>query len=77
MAISNHEYIQYGTAVRAKELSQFLEHMGQANRRAEAADKRKTPVCIWGAHGIGKTQIVESFARDRDYAFQYVAPAPI
>lgn len=74
-AAAEHEYIQYGTKTLADELVRFLDHMCSANRAAEAAKKRKTPVCIWGEHGIGKTQIVESFARERGYEFVYVAPA--
>lgn len=68
-------YIFHGTAARADELREFVEHLLAANLDAEAHGRQKTPICIWGTHGIGKTQIVEQIARERGYAFTYIAPA--
>lgn len=67
--------IQYGAKTHASELVRFLEHTLEQNRRAEAAGKRKTPVCIWGRHGIGKTEIVTAVAERQGYRFAYIAPA--
>ena len=45
------------------------------NDKLEADGRRKTPVCIWGRHGIGKTEVVESLARSRGAEFVAIAPA--
>ncbi len=68
-------HITYGTPVRAGELIDFVGHLLDANLAAEAAGRPKTPICIWGTHGIGKTQIVEQITRARGYAFVAIAPA--
>ena len=64
-----------GASLRAGELLRFLDHLVQVNLRAEAAGRRKTPLCIWGRHGIGKTEIVRDYAREKGYAFTSIAPA--
>ena len=70
-----HNYLFYGTEAYASEIEIFLAHVFQSNANAEAAGKRKTPICIWGFHGIGKTELVESFAKKNGYAWSYIAPA--
>ena len=35
----------------------------------------KSPLCIWGTHGIGKTEIVKGFAKKNNMKFEYIAPA--
>ncbi len=69
------DYVYYGTACDPQELGRFLVHVVTVNERLEADGKRKTPVCIWGRHGIGKTEIVEALARDRKARFVAIAPA--
>ena len=64
-----------GAALHAGALLHLLDFQVQANLRAEAAGRRKTPLCILGRHGIGKTEIVREYARERGYEFAYVAPA--
>jgi MoxR-like ATPase len=59
-------YIQYGTNANATEINHFLKHV---------LDNSRAPVCIWGNHGIGKTEMVESFAKKNGFAFVYIAPA--
>lgn len=68
-------YQYYGTASKAGELIDFLSHVTTTNLAKEQTGKKKTPVCIWGKHGIGKTEIVETFAKDQGYDFAYIAPA--
>lgn len=68
-------YIYYGTKCHSGEVESFLKHLIGTNERAEAAGRPKTPVCIWGQHGIGKTQLVEQIARELDYKWSYIAPA--
>ena len=70
-----HNYQYYGTRVNATELIAFIQHVFQTNLSLEAQGKRKSPICIWGRHGIGKTEIVETLARQQGYGFVYIAPA--
>ena len=72
---AQYDYIYYGTRCKAGEVVAFVRHVLQANIRAEARGQRKTPVCIWGKHGIGKTEIVQDLAQDMGYQFRYIAPA--
>ena len=59
--------MSFGSHIHAPELLNLLdlhlEHRGWP------------PLCIWGAHGIGKTEIVRDFARSKRVQFQYLAPA--
>lgn len=75
MAQDQHNYIYYGTRCDSSEVERFLLHSIETNERAEEAGQPKTPVCIWGQHGIGKTQLVEQVAAKRGYKFAYIAPA--
>lgn len=75
MTRDQHHYLYYGTSTKASELIAFMDHLFRVNLRKEAKGQRKTPVCIWGRHGIGKTEIVETFAREHNHAFVYIAPA--
>lgn len=68
-------YIYYGTKAKATEVINFVEHILLVNEQAEEHGRKKTPICIWGKHGIGKTEIVESIAKEKGYAFTYIAPA--
>lgn len=72
---AQYDYIYYGTRAKAGEVITFVRHVLQANMRAEARGQRKTPICIWGKHGIGKTEIVQDLAQDLGYQFRYIAPA--
>lgn len=73
--MAQHNYIYYGTKCSSKEVEDFLKHVFRANERAEAAGRLKTPACIWGNHGIGKTQLVQQLAADLGYQWAYIAPA--
>jgi hypothetical protein len=70
-----HNYTFYGKTTNAEELTDFMVHVFNTNAKAEEEGRRKTPVCIWGTHGIGKTHSVEEIARDNGYDFTYIAPA--
>ena len=37
--------------------------------------QKPTPVCIWGTHGLGKTDMVKEYANKRNWKFRYIAPA--
>ncbi|MCI5055071.1 MAG: AAA family ATPase [Flavobacteriales bacterium] len=64
-------YITAGAETTADEVDLFLNHMLQQLSN----DERVTPLCIWGTHGIGKTQMVEAFANKNNCKFSYIAPA--
>jgi hypothetical protein len=72
-----HAYIYYGTKASSQEVEQFILHMLDANARASEIGKPQTPVCIWGQHGIGKTELVRDLAKERGYQWAYIAPCPI
>lgn len=69
------DYIYHGTKINATELEQFLAHVMRVNLEIEEGGGKKTPVCIWGRHGIGKTEIVEAIAQKQGIPLAYLAPA--
>ena len=69
-----YNYITYGASSASEEVQQLLRFLlGQAFS-GELVEP-PVPVCIWGRHGIGKTQIVRDLAREMGAAFAYLAPA--
>ena len=69
-------YQFYGLEANSTEVSDFVAHIIGNNLAAETAGKKeKSPVCIWGTHGIGKTALVEAIAHKNNYKFAYIAPA--
>lgn len=58
----------YGSPVRAPELIRLLDHLLTQTAGAP-------PLCVWGKHGIGKTQIVREFAQQQGWGFRQIAPA--
>lgn len=70
-----HNYTFYGQNTNAEELKDFLLHIFNVNRTCEEEGRKKTPICIWGTHGIGKTHSVEQVAKENGYEFTYIAPA--
>ncbi len=68
----------YGAKLNAIEIQDFLDYVINQNTKiSKEGDgvQRGTPVCIWGPHGIGKTQSVINFAKRNDYTYVYCAPA--
>ena len=69
-----HHYIFYGTQCNALEVRKFLEYnlqVGQNNPKQIPP----TPLCIWGRHGLGKTELVQNLAQELGYEWAYIAPA--
>lgn len=64
--------ITYGSKVNGEWVEKLLHHA--LDNLAHDA-QRPTPVCIWGFHGIGKTELVRDLALARGVRFVYVAPA--
>ncbi|HHG84033.1 MAG TPA: ATPase [Bacteroidetes bacterium] len=71
----NHNYIYYGTRCSSKEVEAFVRHAIEVNTLAETEGRPKTPICIWGQRGIGKTQLVEQIAANVGCKWAYIAPA--
>jgi hypothetical protein len=67
--------ITYGARVFADGVQQLLEHALDDMLQTGLAGERPTPVCIWGKHGIGKTELVRDLALERGYGYGYIAPA--
>ncbi len=65
----------YGPPLSALSLQNFLQRHMENNLRAEERGETPVPLCIWGEHGIGKTQMVEAFAKENQMGFAYLAPA--
>ena len=69
------EFIEFGKKGSSKEIKQILSHIFQRNNDLSKDNKRGTAVCIWGTHGLGKTQIVRDYALEQKWKFSYIAPA--
>lgn len=64
-----------GPKLDAIAMERVLTHIFQRNDEVGHAGRRGTPVCVWGTHGLGKTELVKSFAISRGWHFAYCAPA--
>jgi len=64
-----------GPKLDAISLNRVLTHIFQRNDEVASLGRRGTPVCIWGTHGLGKTEIIKDFATSRGWHFAYCAPA--
>ena len=53
----------------------LLQHALDTMSLTNTSGERPTPVCIWGLHGIGKTELVRDLAQQLGYDFVYIAPA--
>ena len=67
----------FGSLVDSVELIRFLSKVIADNLRLESDDKATMPVCIWGRHGIGKTEIVRQFAQSNGFQLTEFSPAQI
>lgn len=65
----------YGKVVHSKQLKVLLEYSLQQNDKLTRRGKRGIPICIWGTHGIGKTESIISFAKENNWTYVYCAPA--
>ena len=60
LTMSNSNLTSYGEQVTPQGLKKLLEHVFETNFSKQANEgKVGTPICIWGTHGIGKTQIAD------------------
>ena len=71
----NNQLIEYGKKGNSKELREILSHIYNRNNELSELEKKGTPICIWGTHGLGKTQIIRDYALEKKWKFSYIAPA--
>ena len=64
-----------GASLSASDLADALDHFFKTNAQSAAHGAWPTPVCIWGRHGIGKTMLVEHWAKKAGFHFATCAPA--
>ncbi len=70
------DFIFYGSKLNSQALARTLVHLFETNESNEQqTGDRGTPICIWGTHGLGKTMLVQDFARQRSWKLAYCAPA--
>jgi len=65
----------YGASLDASRLQELMRHHFQSNRRLFRRGLPGVPLCIWGTHGIGKTQLVRDFAKANQWKIISLAPA--
>ena len=65
----------YGEHLNAIEIERFLKYTLHQNDRLATKGQNGTPLCIWGTHGIGKTEMIIQFAKQNGYNYVYCAPA--
>lgn len=63
----------YGRLIKAPQLQELLTFWGQ--RLVQEPEHLLLPICVWGTPGLGKTQIIESFAQTSNWKLAYLAPA--
>ena len=69
------DLIEFGKKGNSKEIKKILSHIFERNNILNGQNKRGTPVCIWGTHGLGKTHLVRDFSLENKWKFSYIAPA--
>ena len=67
--------LMYGARQDAIQIEKTLDHMFQTNRSLQESGGQAIPICIWGKHGIGKTQLVQEYAEKHNWKFAYCSPA--
>ena len=67
--------IQYGPKGSSKDIENILTHIFNINNEISNSEIKPTPLCIWGTHGLGKTEMVRDYAKNRGWHFAYIAPA--
>ena len=65
----------YGSHLNSQEIVRFLEYTLNQNDRLAEKGGRGTPICVWGPHGIGKTETIINYASSKGYSTVYCAPA--
>jgi AAA domain (dynein-related subfamily) len=69
------QYATYGSKATANEVTKLLNHALETMLHPEFGKELPTPICIWGLHGIGKTELVRDLCHEMGYQWAYIAPA--
>lgn len=69
--MSENTLLLHGAKIDAQQLLKLFDHVMQPGQKEVVS----TPICIWGTHGLGKTTIVQDYAKKHGWAFAYCAPA--
>jgi hypothetical protein len=69
------DYMLYGPRLTGAPFVRFIDHLYEGNVHRLAAGQQPVPCCIWGRHGIGKTQSMRDFAARRKVGFVQINPA--
>jgi MoxR-like ATPase len=65
-----------GAQINGEQLIDFMDNYLESNLVIESTTgKRPTPLCIWGTHGLGKTEIAMELAKKKKWKIAYCAPA--
>ena len=67
--------IQYGPKRNSKEIENILTHIFNVSNEISNVDLKPTPLCIWGTHGLGKSEMIRDYAKSKGWHFAYIAPA--
>lgn len=73
--MSDESLVLPGARLTASEVAAMLDHVVATNLQSEARGGPKTPLCIWGMHGVGKTALVQEHCEERGWRHAYCAPA--
>jgi len=73
--MADEQLLFHGARLDPQQTRGILDHIFQSNLKQSEAGKRGVPICIWGLHGIGKTSLVQDYAREHGWKFAYCAPA--
>jgi predicted ATPase len=73
----NKNLLLYGAKLDSKKLGTALEHVFKTNLALQNTGKRGTPICIWGTHGLGKTMLVQEFAKKKQMAFSILCACSV
>ena len=65
----------YGAKLNSEQIRELLAFALNQNDALAKKGKRGTPICIWGTHGIGKTQLIMGLAKEYGWTSVYCAPA--
>ena len=66
-----------GISLKATEIVEMLDVVVQANDINYTLGLPRITMCIWGSHGIGKTQLIEDYAKSNKMAFKKFDPSQL
>ena len=66
---------RYGKKINAEQTWDALQAQVESNRLLHQKSRPGIPLCIWGEHGIGKTDLVKTFARQQHFKLVMIALA--